>query len=121
VQPQDTVEAQSSDEAVGGGRIPVTGTVVAVGAVAQEAIGGGPPASKVLPWGATNVTTEEVATDDPASSAGLSGGACFSTETTDDGGAVEPNVILGHPMLRSPEDVSLDEAMGVAHWALTQA
>jgi hypothetical protein len=63
----------------------------------------------VLPGGATNVTTEEVAADDPASSAGSSGGA------------LEPEVILGHPMLRAPRDVSLDEAMGTARCALTQA
>jgi hypothetical protein len=62
-----------------------------------------------------------VAADDPASSAGPSGGACFSTEVADDGGAVEPEVILGHPMLRALGDVSLDEAMGTARWALTQA
>jgi hypothetical protein len=42
-------------------------------------------------------------------------------ETTDDGGAVEPEVILGHPTLRAPGDVSLDEAMGMARWVLTQA
>jgi hypothetical protein len=34
---------------------------------------------------------------------------------------VEPEVILGHPTLRAPRDVSLDEAMGTARWALTQA
>jgi hypothetical protein len=82
----------------------------------------------VGPWplrcyegGATNVTTEEVAADDPASLAGLSGGVSFSTEAADDGDAVEPEVILGHPTLRAPRDVSLDEAMGTARWALTQA
>jgi hypothetical protein len=39
----------------------------------------------------------------------------------DDDGAVEPEVILGHPMLRARGDVSLDEAMGTVRWALTQA
>jgi hypothetical protein len=39
----------------------------------------------------------------------------------DDDGAVEHEVILGHPMLRAPGDVSLDEAMGMVRWALTQA
>jgi hypothetical protein len=29
--------------------------------------------------------------------------------------------IFGHPPLRAPGDVSLDEAMGTAHWALNQA
>jgi hypothetical protein len=62
-----------------------------------------------------------VAADDPASSAGPSGGACFSIEAVDDDGAVEPEVILGYPTLRAPGDVSLDEAMGTARWALTQA
>jgi hypothetical protein len=75
----------------------------------------------VLLWGANNVTTEEVAADDPASSAGPSRGACFSTEMADDGSTGEPEVILGHPMLRAPGDVSFDEAMGTARWALTQA
>jgi hypothetical protein len=62
-----------------------------------------------------------VAADDPTSSAGLSGGASSFTEAADDGYAVKPKVILGHPMLRPPWDVSLDEAMGTARWALTQA
>jgi hypothetical protein len=44
-----------------------------------------------------------------------------STEAADDGDGVEPKVILEHPMLMAPGDVSLDEAMGTAHWALTQA
>jgi hypothetical protein len=34
---------------------------------------------------------------------------------------MELEVILGHPMLRAPGDVSLDEAMGTARWVLTQA
>jgi hypothetical protein len=34
---------------------------------------------------------------------------------------MELEVILGHPMLRALGDVSLDEAMGTAHWVLTQA
>jgi hypothetical protein len=34
---------------------------------------------------------------------------------------MEPEVILGHPTLRSPGDVSLDKAMGAAPWVLTQA
>jgi hypothetical protein len=49
------------------------------------------------------------------------GGASSSTEATNGGGTVEPEVILGHPTLRAPGDISLDEAMGTAHWALTQA
>jgi hypothetical protein len=62
-----------------------------------------------------------VAIDDPASSAGPSGGASSSTKAADDGGAMELEVILGHPTLRAPGDVSLDEAMGTARWVLTQA
>jgi hypothetical protein len=62
----------------------------------QATAGGGSLAFKVLPGGSANVTTKEVAADDPASSVGLSGGACFSTEATDHSGAVEPEVILGH-------------------------
>jgi hypothetical protein len=34
---------------------------------------------------------------------------------------MQPEVILGHPMLRAPEDVSLDEAMRMARWTHTQA
>jgi hypothetical protein len=74
---------------------------------------------KLLPGGATNVTAEEVAADDPASSAGPSGGASSSTKAVDDDSAVEPEIILGHPTLRAPEDVSLDGAMGSTRWALT--
>jgi hypothetical protein len=33
----------------------------------------------------------------------------------------ELEVIHGHPLLRAPGDVSLDEAMGTAPWALNQA
>jgi hypothetical protein len=119
-EPQDTIETQPSDKAVGGSGVPVTSTTVAAGAFMQAASGGGSSASGVLPGGATNVTSEEVATDDPASSAGPSGGACFSRETAD-GSTMEPEVILGHPTLRSPGDVSLDKAMGAAPWVLTHA
>jgi hypothetical protein len=39
----------------------------------------------------------------------------------DDGVTMEESgVILGHP-IRAPRDVSLDEAMGMARWELTQA
>jgi hypothetical protein len=68
-----------------------------------------------------NIMVEEVATSDPTSSAGLAGGGSSSTVAADDDAAVESEVILGHPMLRALEDVSLDEAMVMAHWALTQA
>jgi hypothetical protein len=120
-EPQDTVEAQPSDEAVGGSGVPVTGATVVAGAIAQAATDGGSPPPEVLPGGATNVTTEEVATDDPASSAGPLGGTSFSTEVVDDSGAVELEVILEHPTLRALGDASLDEAMDTTHWALTQA
>jgi hypothetical protein len=93
----------------------------AVGAAAQAATGGGSSTIEVLPGGATNVPTEEVTVDDPASLVGPSGGVSSSTEAVDDGGTVEPEVILGHPMLWAPGDVSLDEAMSTACWALTQA
>jgi hypothetical protein len=42
-------------------------------------------------------------------------------QDSDDGGAVEPKVILLHPTLRAPRDVSLDEALDTARWPLTQA
>jgi hypothetical protein len=121
VEPQDSVEAQPSDEAVGDDGVLVSSVAVAMGVIAQVAANGVSLASEVLRGGATNVTTEEVATDDPASLASLSGGTCFSTVEIDDGGAMEPEVILGHPTLRAPRDVSLDEAMGTTHWTLTQA
>jgi hypothetical protein len=38
----------------------------------------------------------------------------------DDDAIEEPEVILGHPVLRAPEDVSLSKAMGMTHWALNQ-
>jgi hypothetical protein len=34
---------------------------------------------------------------------------------------MQPEVILGHPTLRAPEDVSLNEAMHMARWTHTQA
>jgi hypothetical protein len=70
---QDTIEAQPSDEAISGGGVPVTGAVAATGATTHAATDSGSLAPKVLPRGATNVTAKEVATDDPASSAGPSG------------------------------------------------
>jgi hypothetical protein len=61
---------------------------------------------------------EEVATDDPAGLASPAGGASSSAIAADGGGTVEPEVILGHPMLLAPRDVSLDEAMGTTRWRL---
>jgi hypothetical protein len=84
--------------------------------------GGGSQAPEVLPEGDTNVMAKEVAIGDPTASTGLAGGAFPSTAATDDNIAMEePGVILGHPTLRAPGDVSLDEAMGTVRWALTQA
>jgi hypothetical protein len=97
VGPQDTIKAQPSDGAAGGDRVLVS---YAAGAAAQAAIDSGSPAPEVLLEGDTNVTVEEVAACDLA---------------------VLSEVILGHPTVRAPGDVSLDEAMGIAHWALTQA
>jgi hypothetical protein len=68
-----------------------------------------------------NVTMEEVAAGDPVGPTGLAGGTSSSTVVANDGATVESEAILGHPTLRAPGDVSLDEAMGMAHWALTQA
>jgi hypothetical protein len=92
-----------------------------VGATAQVTSGGGSLATEVLPGGATNVTAKEVVTDDPVGLADPSGGTSFPTESANVGGTVEPEVILGHPTLRAPGDLSLDEAIGTAHWAHTQA
>jgi hypothetical protein len=83
---------------------------------------GGSPALEVLPEADTNVMVEEVAAGDPPASTGPTWGVFPSTVAADnDVALVEPGVIMGHPMLRAPRDVSLDEAMGTAHWALTQA
>jgi hypothetical protein len=77
---------------------------------------------EVLPEGDTNITTEEVATGDPTASIGSAGGVFPSIIAADDDVTVEEHgVILRHPMLRAPRNVSLDEAMGMAHWAHTQA
>jgi hypothetical protein len=63
-----------------------------------------------------------VAAGDPAASTGPAGGAFPSTAAADDDIIMEePGVILGHPTIRAPRDVSLDEAMHTARWALTQA
>jgi hypothetical protein len=76
----------------------------------------------VLPEGDTNVTVEEMATSDPTASTGPAGGVFPSTATADENVTVEePRVILGHPTFRAPEDVSIDEATSMVHWALTQA
>jgi hypothetical protein len=81
---------------------------------------GGPPALEVLPEGDTNVMSEEVAASNSAASTGLAGGVFPSTAAADDDVAMEElGVILGHPTLRAPEYVSLNEAMGTARWALT--
>jgi hypothetical protein len=69
-------------------------------------------ASEVLPGSAA---------DNLARLTGQLGGTSSSTEAADDSGDVEPEVILGHPTLRAPREVSLNEAMGTACWALTHA
>jgi hypothetical protein len=85
-------------------------------------IGDGFLAPEVLLEGDTNVMMEEVAACDPAASTGPAGGAFPSSVAVDDDITMEePGLILGHPMLRAPRDVSLGEAMGMARWVLTQA
>jgi hypothetical protein len=126
VRPQDIVEAHSSkgpsDRAGGGDRVPVSGATVAAGVVAQVITDSGSPSCEVLPEGDTNVMMEEVATSDPAASTGLAGGVFPSIAVADDDVAMEePRVILEQPTLKAPRDVSLDEAMGMACWAFTQA
>jgi hypothetical protein len=82
--------------------------------------GGGSSAHEVLLEGDTNITTEEVATSDPAGMTGPASGAFPSIAVADDDVAIEePGVMLGHPTLRAPEDGCLDEAMGTTCWALT--
>jgi hypothetical protein len=77
---------------------------------------------EVLPESDTNVMVGEMVASDPAASTGPARGVSPSTTVADDDVVVEESgVILGHPMLRAPGDVSLDEATGTAHWALTQA
>jgi hypothetical protein len=48
-------------------------------------------------------------------------GAASASAVDGDDVAEEPDVVHEHPLLRAPGDVSLDEAMGIAHWALSQA
>jgi hypothetical protein len=48
-------------------------------------------------------------------------GAASATVVADNNIMEEPEVIHGHPLLRAPGDVSPDEAMGTAQWALNQA
>jgi hypothetical protein len=121
VGPHDTIKAQLSDGAAGGDKVLISGTVAATGVVAHTVVGGGSLAPEVLLEGEMNVTVEEVATSDPASSTGPARSGSSSTVAADDSTTVESKVILGHPTLRAPGDVSLDEAMGTARWALTQA
>jgi hypothetical protein len=71
---------------------------------------------------ATGATTSsmagEVAAGGPAASTGLR--ATTTSPIVNDNIVEEPKVILGHPVLRAPGDVSLDKAMGMAHWVLNQ-
>jgi hypothetical protein len=124
--PQDTVEAHGSkglsDGAVGGDRVLDFGAAIAAGVVAHVVTRGGSLAPEMFPEGNTNVMAGETATGDPTASAGPAGGASPSTTADDDDVFVEESgVILGHPTLRDLGDVSLDEAIGTARWALTQA
>jgi hypothetical protein len=48
-------------------------------------------------------------------------GAASASVVNGDNIVEEPEVIHWHPLLRDPRGVSLDEAMGTAHWALNQA
>jgi hypothetical protein len=47
-------------------------------------------------------------------------GATTASAGADNDAVEEHEVILGHPILRVSGDVSLFEAMGMAHWALKQ-
>jgi hypothetical protein len=47
-------------------------------------------------------------------------GAATALVGADDDAAEELEVILGHPILRAPGDVSLSKAMGTTHWVLNQ-
>jgi hypothetical protein len=48
-------------------------------------------------------------------------GAATTSTVADDDIVEEPKVVLGHPLLRAPRDIALDEAIGMARWALNQA
>jgi hypothetical protein len=124
--PQDTVEAHGSKGptvgAVGGDWVPVSGAAVAVGVVALEVVtGDGSPIPEVLPEGDINATVGAMAVGDLAASIGPVGGTSPSIAVGDDDVTMEEaGDILGHP-IRVLGDVSLDKAMGMARWALTQA
>jgi hypothetical protein len=88
--------------------------------VLEVVTGDGSLALEVLPEGDTNVLEGEMSAGDPAASTGPTRDASPSTVVADNDVVVEESgVILGHPMLRAPRDVSLDEALGTARWTLT--
>jgi hypothetical protein len=45
-------------------------------------------------------------------------GAAYTSIVAGDDIAKLPKVIHGHPLLRAPRGVSLDEVMGTARWVL---
>jgi hypothetical protein len=47
--------------------------------------------------------------------------AATTSTGADDNAIKEPEVIMGHPGLRTPGTVSLSEAMGTTHFVLNQA
>jgi hypothetical protein len=114
--PQD-----SSDEVAHGDGAPTLDTTTVAGAMAFEAVVGD---------GSLSPEVGEVAIGIPAVSTGPSVcssspqpqmGAATTSTVVDDDIVEEPEVILGHPLLRAPWDVSLDEAVGMARWVLDQA
>jgi hypothetical protein len=103
--------------------------------LAEASHGNGTPVQEAVPEmdsitmvGATvSLAMCEVAVSGPTGLTGLTASAPSSppqmaAATTsvgaDDDTIEEPEVILGHPILRAPGDVSLSEAMGTTHWAL---
>jgi hypothetical protein len=120
-EPQDTVEAQPGDEAVCGGRVPVTSAAAVVGAATQAIVGGGSLDHEVLPGVPLMSQPKMWLLMILLARLACQGARLPPPKRPAMAVPVEPEVIMGHPMLMAPRDVSLDKAMGTAHWALTQA
>jgi hypothetical protein len=96
--------------------------------VSEVTAGDKSPAPKVVPDAvkdaAASSLAHETTASGPASSCSLAVGTTSSgphAAAATDTAVEEPAMVLGHPILRAPSDVSLDEAMGTARWVLSQA
>jgi hypothetical protein len=132
-------KGSSAEVACGNGGSPSLGTTTAGGATTSEVMASdGPSAPEVGPEVETMVigetaipvvTHEMVARDvvvsfDPTigtSSSRPQKAAASGLANVDDDVMGEPEIILGHPSLIALGNISVDDVVGMAHWALTQA